>query len=217
MSKKPAKKRQRGATLPSGSFEGTGGRPSELTPEIQQKIVGAIMVNGYVETAAAFAGISKDTFYNWLKRGARANRGRYKEFSDAIGKAIAEAEVRMSMVVVKAANGYDVIEKRTVIGQDKEGKPVNTVTESSRHEFNPQAAEWWLERRFPNHWGRREYVEMAGDPAKPIQIEAEVNIYDPLRMAKLIAAFADVQLISPAVIELIEGKDFTAGNGQSPD
>ena len=150
---KSAKKRRRGATLPSGSFEGTGGRPSELTPEIQQKIVGAIMVNGYVETAAAFAGIHKDTFYDWLKRGARASRGKYKEFSDAVGKAMAEAEVRMSMVVAKAANGYDVLEKKTVTGQDRDGNPIHTITESNRHEFDPRAAEWWLERARPQRWG----------------------------------------------------------------
>ena len=215
MKSKSVKKRKRGSKLPSGSFKGTGGRPSEITPEVQQKIVSAILINGYVETAAAFAGISKDTFYNWMRRGARSESGPYREFSDAVAKAMAEAEMRMSMVVAKAANGYDVLKTRSVMSSGPDGITETTTTEKT-HEFDSRAAEWWLERARPQRWARREFVEMGSDPERPIKVE-EVDPYDPLRMAKLIAAFADVQIIPPAVIELIEGKDFArTGNGQGP-
>ena len=36
-----------------------------------EQIVAAVRAGNFIETAAAFAGISKQTLYNWLKEGAR--------------------------------------------------------------------------------------------------------------------------------------------------
>lgn len=102
-------------------------RPPKLTPELQQKIVKAIQAGAYVETAAAFAGIHKDTFYDWMRRGAR-NAGRdkpYREFSDAVQKAMAEAEV----------------------------KDIHTIDVAAKKDW--KAAAWKLERRHPERWRRR--------------------------------------------------------------
>lgn len=101
------------------------GRPEKLTPALQQKIVDAIRMGAYIETAAAYAGIRKSTFYDWLRKGASAKRGKYREFSDAIEKALAESEMRDLEVIAQAS---------------KE---------------NWQAAAWRLERKFPDRWGRR--------------------------------------------------------------
>jgi len=101
------------------------GRPEKLTPELQQKIVDAIRMGAYIETAAAYAGINKSTLYDWMKRGARAKSGKYKEFSNAIEKALAESEMRDLAVIAKAS------------------------------QENWQAAAWRLERKFPDRWGRR--------------------------------------------------------------
>lgn len=104
----------------------------KLTAELQAKICDAIRMGNYMETAAAFAGISKDTFYRWLKKGARARSGIYREFHDAVHKALAEAEVRDVAIIANAA---------------KESW---------------QAAAWRLERRHPERWGKKEriYAEM---------------------------------------------------------
>ena len=114
------------------------GRPKgttklELNPDLQTRIVTYIQAGAYVETAAAAAGICKDTFYDWLKRGA-AYEAPFKCFSDAVQKAAAEAEVRDLAVIDKAArNG------------------------------TWQAAAWKLERRNPKAWGRRTVIERPGD------------------------------------------------------
>ena len=47
------------------------GRPEKLTPKLQDDIVKVIRSGNYIETACAFVGINKTTFYDWLKRGAR--------------------------------------------------------------------------------------------------------------------------------------------------
>ena len=114
-------------------------RPTKLNTETQEKIVSAIRAGNYIETAAAYAGIHKSTLYDWLKRGERekqrvAKNPRYRikkdeqqfvEFSDAVEKALAEAEVRDVAIIGKAAEEYW------------------------------QAAAWRLERKFPHKWGRK--------------------------------------------------------------
>ena len=115
------------------------GRPTKLTPELQEKIVTAVRGGNYIETAAAYAGVSKDTLYAWLKRGARATHPNspYRRFSDAIEKALAEAEMRDVLIIGKAA------------------------------EEQWQAAAWRLERKFADRWGRQVQVkqELSGQVA----------------------------------------------------
>lgn len=106
------------------------GRPPKLTPEIRKRIVDAVRAGNYLETAAKFAGVAKQTLYNWMARGRRASRGEYREFVDAVEKALSDAEVADVAIIGKAAR-----------------------------EGNWQAAAWRLERKFPDRWGRRTKVE----------------------------------------------------------
>jgi hypothetical protein len=78
---------------------------SKLTPELQEKILLHLRVGAYVETAAACAGIHKDTFYEWMKKGARGIAP-YAAFADAVHKAIAESESRDLATVLKASTKY---------------------------------------------------------------------------------------------------------------
>lgn len=116
---------------------------SKLTPDIQVKIVEALKVGNYIETASALAGIHKSTVYDWLKRGAREKeridnnpnaRSRKEEvkfvrFSDAVEKAMAEAEHRDLLIIAKA----------------------------SQNDW--KASAWRLERRHPVKWGRKDKME----------------------------------------------------------
>lgn len=120
------------------------GRPAKINNEIQEKIIKAIQAGNYIETAAAYAGINKSTLYDWLKRGERekqrvAKNSKYKirkqeaqfvEFSNAVEKALADAEMRDVLIIGKAA------------------------------EEQWQAAAWRLERKFPDKWGRRDKINM---------------------------------------------------------
>ena len=108
-------------------------RPTKLTPERQTLIIKALREGNYIEAACAYAGIGKTTFYEWMERGQNATRGRYAEFANAVEKARAEAEMRNVQVIQKAA--------------------LDTW----------QASAWWLERSFPDRWGRRvQHVEHSG-------------------------------------------------------
>jgi hypothetical protein len=115
-------------------------RPEKLTPEVQQRIVDSLRMGNYIETASAYAGITKSTLYEWMKRGAREKRGKYKEFSNAVEKAMAEAEMWDVALIAQAA---------------KE---------------NWQAAAWRLERKYPARWGRKTQHEVTGKDDKPVEI-----------------------------------------------
>src|SRR5690554_1753534 len=130
-------------------------RPTKLTPKLQDEILKVIRSGNYIETACAYVGINKSTFYDWLKRGARekdrlAKNPRakvrksekpYVDFSNAVEKALAHAEIRDVAIIGKAA------------------------------EENWQAAAWRLERKFTERWGRKEKyaLEHTGKDGGPIE------------------------------------------------
>jgi hypothetical protein len=76
---------------------------TKLTPELQEKVLLHLRIGSYVETAAACAGIHKDTFYEWMKKGARGIKP-YNAFAEAVNRAVAESESRDLATILKAAS-----------------------------------------------------------------------------------------------------------------
>ena len=123
-----------------------------LTDEVHDRIVGTLRLGNYVEHAASYAGISRGTLYNWLKKGdeARAKREhgaeldeveeRYARFSEDVDNARAAAVVRNVSIIQQAA------------------------------QTNWQAAGWWLERTAPQHFGRQMRTEVSGPNKGPVQV-----------------------------------------------
>jgi transposase len=116
------------------------GRPTKLTPELHQRIITFLGSGAYLETAAAAAGCSKQSLYDWMKRGAREKEGIHRDFLDAVEKAQATAEIRDVALIAKAA------------------------------ERNWQAAAWRLERRAAIRWGRQDRMKLEGEDGGPVQV-----------------------------------------------
>jgi hypothetical protein len=117
----------------------SAGRPkgsTKLTPDLQERIVQFVRSGNYVETAAAAAGIHKDTLYDWLKQGAAEESGKFRDFSDALQKATAVSETNAVQLITDAA------------------------------ETQWQAAAWRLERKSHERWGRKERLEHTGQGGK---------------------------------------------------
>ena len=106
-------------TKPALKPKNPGGRPTKLTPEVQQTIVNALAAGVYLETAAFAAGITRETLNEWLRNGAKFQTGVQKGFSDAVKKALASSELRHAA----------------------------TISVASQSQW--QAAAWILERRWP--------------------------------------------------------------------
>jgi hypothetical protein len=125
------------------------GRPSKLTPETIDRLIGALAAGNYKETAATYAGITISTLNKWLQIGASdIEVGRETEYSAlfvAVRAAEAEAEVE-AVTAIRLAFGDDW-----------------------------KAAVAFLERRHTQRWGRTNRVELTGAEGGPVQLaQAEI-------------------------------------------
>ena len=120
--------------------------PGKLTLERQAKLVDAIRQGHYYETACAYAGISYQTFRNWMQQGEAAKSGRYFEFFEAITRAEAEAEDR-AVQIWQAAMATDW-----------------------------RAAQMFLERRHPDRWGKQSRVDMHQQVEGRMEVDKGVSI-----------------------------------------
>lgn len=121
------------------------GRPTKFTPEVRERILIAIRAGNYIDTAAQSAGINKDTFYSWMAKAETSGAPKeYYDFADDIKKARAEAEIQAVGVIQQAAN-----------------------------RGTWQAAAWYLERSYPDRFGRTR-IETSGVAEEPIQENAAV-------------------------------------------
>jgi len=68
------------------------GRPTKLTPELQEKLCMLLSVGNTIETSCTLAGISVETYYAWFNQGEANKSGRHFEFSEAIKRAKTSAE-----------------------------------------------------------------------------------------------------------------------------
>lgn len=100
-----------------------GGRPTKLTPELQEEICQYLADGHFREVAAQAAGIAYRTLAHWCRLG-KSGEAPYAEFLHAVQKAEQRAELAMLKLVMRAAEG------------------------DAKH------AEWFLERKYPERWGR---------------------------------------------------------------
>lgn len=104
-----------------------GRRPKLLRPEIQEKLLEGLRSGLYMEQAARMAGIDVSTLRRYVERGKRQEVGLYRKFYEAVQAAEAEVE-------------------------DEKLQQLFRVAERADHW---QGYAWFLERRFPDRWGRR--------------------------------------------------------------
>lgn len=132
----------------------------KLTEELIDTVAKSIRMGSYVETAVALAGISKDTFYRWLRQAESEDAKEITiKLSDAVKKAMAESEQRDLDVIDRAAQ---------------------------RGEWT--AAAWRLERKFPSKWGRQAKVQLehTGLDGGPIELQSMTESEVEARIEKLL-------------------------------
>lgn len=165
------------------------GRPAILEDAarcqaVSAAIVQALTAGNYLETAAAYAGVAKQSVYNWLRQGARdqmaGQRTVYADFLDAVKKAEADAEVAGITAIAQAARD------RTIDIKDKDGKVIETRVVPAAW----QAEAWRQERRHPDRWGRR---APGPAPAAPPPPPAGDEVAPETAREKLLKALAGIR------------------------
>lgn len=107
-------------------------RPTILDAQLQTEIVNLLTLGATIEDCCAAVGITKTSYYEWVKRGNRGRKGDelYTEFSNAVTRARVQARMAAITTVRRAIKADDV-----------------------------NAAQWYLERSDPANWGKRTFVE----------------------------------------------------------
>lgn len=124
------------------------GRPTKCTPERQGIILDALRSGNYAVVAAQLADIDEKTFYNW-QAAAEEGREPYASFFQSVKKAEAEAENAAVQVVRAGGSGPESV--------------------------NWQSSAWYLERKFPARYGKRDpqKAELAELDKRLKQLEIE--------------------------------------------
>lgn len=77
----------------------SNGRPSKLTPELQEKLLDAIEIGMTIERSCEYACINKTVFYDWIKKGKKQIKGKYRTFIDALEQADSQAEINLLQAI----------------------------------------------------------------------------------------------------------------------
>lgn len=129
---------------------GQPGRPSKLTPELQDEICGYIANGLTARDACLIVGIGETTFYRWKAEGEEQEEGKYRDFREACARA--DAEFKKARI-------------RSIKSAGDEG--------------DWKASAWLMERRFPSEFGRRTKLEHAGEIKGGAPRKVEVTLHRP--------------------------------------
>lgn len=127
------------------------------------KLLQALRGGNFREVACEWAGIPERTFRAWMQEGEAGAPQSSVDFCRQVMEAEKAAEIRNVAFVMKAA------------------------------EEDPKHAEWWLERKHPERWGRKERHELTGAGGGALQVEHEGDALEQLSgaIARLAARGAE--------------------------
>lgn len=178
--------RNRQKRRPGAKGQGRTGRPTRLHYGLIDKIAADVRNGLYQETAALRHGVPKSTYHSWKARGEEARTAAdsgvpipkkdqvFVDFLNSVEKARAEALGEVVEVHRNVALGGVVVEIEEWTDEDG-----HLHRRAHYEKPNPKAMEWWMERSFPQMYGRR--VEVGGPEGGPIPVEVEVSARDLLK------------------------------------
>lgn len=147
----PGQKKKRAKKAAAKRFRQQG---SKLTEQVVADIVLAVRNGNYLETAAAFAGVNKWTFQDWLRRG----RTELRRLAEDEKARPLQREAPYADLVARIEEAMAASE----IGQLNAIKAAGTV--------DWKAIAWVMEKRFQRRWGPRVTVGFEEEPP-PLVVE----------------------------------------------
>ena len=141
------------------------GRPSKLTPELQEQLCAAIEAGAHPETACNLVKICIPTYYNWLAEGRKESREDYTEFALAVDAAKARCTQRKLQTIENAAASGTW-----------------------------QAAAWYLERTQPDKYALKRDINIHLSH-EPLQVEVKTVEPNADRIASILSVLATVGVV----------------------
>jgi transposase len=125
------------------------GRPSKCTPELIERISELIAKGMPIRLTCGAVGITDACFYLWMQKGEAGK----KEYIDFFSK--------VEAAKAKAVEGY-----------------LDRLEEYSKN-GSVYATTWFLERRCPEEFGRREKIDVKSENKNETHIDANVKLQPP--------------------------------------
>lgn len=178
------------------------GQPSKLTPERQDRMEQLLRAGNRLMTACDEAGITHRTHRNWMIRGEteherltttpnarpRKTEAPYLQYFQTIKRATALPEITNIALIQRAARGGTQTDTQTIetFYPDGSVKTRKVITKLEQPQWT--AAAWWLERRMPHEYGRRDTMKIE------MEVEAQLNeLFKDLRHHLSPAALQEFQ------------------------
>lgn len=150
----------------------TGQKPAVLREGLTKDLCDALMAGNTIRNSCALAGITEATYYRYMQEAGRAEEGSpLSEFCKSVKKALADAEHRNVLVIQTAAKTHW------------------------------QASAWFLERRYPQEWGRNDKMRLASDEEAPLVV-GTVSLFE--KSISENGAFAALKAVLKRKPELME-------------
>lgn len=118
-----------------------GNPVKKLNKDVIEKASSYLREGNYIETVSAFLGISKQAFYDWVRRGARN-----LEVQEAGGKLPEDELIYIDF--------FQSIEEAKAFSEMNDLAVIKKASDTRW-----EAAAWRLERRSPERWGRRDALK----------------------------------------------------------
>ncbi len=122
----------------------TGNAAIDLTPVMHKTIIDLVTQGNFLNVAVQAAGISYETFKTWMKKASVLNQANMTK-QDAVAV--------MPYIVLM----NDIAQASAQAEIDRVG-----IIDTASKNGNWTGAAWWLERRFPRRWGKRQLVQHEG-------------------------------------------------------
>lgn len=137
------------------------------TPAREAIIIGALQKGATRRAASAAAGISHDSLERWQKRDAA--------FAALVEKAELSCAVESIERIRAAGAGGALLEETVTTTTKRDGSIV--VVERRRYSAGEWTADaWFLERKYPEDWGRRDRVALEDAHRAAEEVAAELGV-----------------------------------------
>lgn len=152
------------------------GRPTVYTPQSHQRYLEGIRRGATYKDAAAYAGFHYATVNYWLNRLRKAN----PQIDHTTGQLVSYTDDGKQPDIETLFRFFDDIEKAEAEAKLKRLARIEKAAEDPKYWT---ADAWWLERKYPDEFGRREKREVTIShdqarevlEAKVIELEAELD------------------------------------------
>lgn len=160
---------------PSAIDQVVGYEPDGTAITAAERIIADLRIGSYLETAAAHAGVTRETVYAWMRTGAKAyaRQARGEEitdgyelqamsFSDAVGEATAEWEIRTTTLLEQLQRGG--LKTTTITTKlDAAGTVIERSEKTETLAPDVRVLLWRMERRYPERYAKRTWTVHADD------------------------------------------------------